>query len=127
MESADFEKCPRYEVCGAVLCPLDKERLNIGAWYPDEAYCCKIPVPNWVRVQRKVAKKARDKERYFTYGMLTRNCKIAKGILGLDPDKDEAAQLIKWFGAHPPKKELSILEKKIIAKRFKEAREKNKK
>jgi hypothetical protein len=122
-----IEQCPRFENCGAVLCPLDAERLQIVAWYPDDEICKKIPVPDWVRMQRKVAKKAKDIDRYFTYNMLKRNCKVAKGIVGLDPNKDELPQLNRWFRMHPPKKELSKLEKKIIAKRFKEYREQNKK
>lgn len=121
------EKCPKFENCGASLCPLDKKHLEIGAWYPDEEICKWAPVPDWVLTQRKIAKKAKDNNKYFTYGMLKRNCKIVKGITGLDPDKAESPQLEKWFQMHPPKKELSKLQKKIIARRFKKAREKNKK
>ena len=121
------KECPRYKDCGAPMCPLDIEHLDIVAFYPDEEICKKTPAPDWVRAQRKIAKKAKDKNKYFTYGMLKRNCRIAKGIVGLDPNKPEAPQLIKWFESHPPKKELSKVEKKIIAKRFKKAREKNKK
>lgn len=118
------EQCPKFESCGASLCPLNIEHLKIGIWHPDEEICKRIPVPGWVRMQRKIAKAARDKDRYFTYKMLKRNCKIAQGILGLNPDKDEIPQLEKWLEIHPAKKELSVLEKKIIAERFKKYREK---
>ena len=121
------EKCPRYETCSASLCPLDRERLKAGVWYPGDEICKLTPAPSWVRMQRKIAKKARDKNKYFTYEMLKRNCRISNAIIGLDPDRDETSQLKKWFTLHPPKKELSNLEKKIIARRFKKAREKNKK
>ena len=120
-------ECSRFEICSALLCPLDVENLQNKAWFPDEEYCKKSPVPQWVVNQRKIAKKAKDKNKYFTYDMLKRNCRISKGILGLDPDKDEAPQLAKWFKMHPEKRELSVLEKKIIAKRFKKAREEKKK
>lgn len=121
------KQCPRYEKCGASMCPLETERLNVLVWYPDDAVCKRIPALDWVLMQRKVARKTRDLDRYFTYGMLKRNCKVAKGILGLNPDKDEASQLKKWLEMHPPKRKLSKLEKKVIAKRFKEYRDKRKK
>ena len=121
------EKCPRFGSCGASLCPLNVEHLKIGIWYPDEEICKKTPVPKWVRTQRKIVKSAKDKDKYFTYKMLKRGCRVARGIIGLDPDKEEILQLEKWFEMHPPKKELSALEKKIIAKRFKKARDKKNK
>ena len=116
-------QCPRFEICSAPLCPLEEKELQNKIWYPDDEFCKKSPAPKWVADQRKIAKKAKDRNKYFTYDMLRRNCRISKGISGLDPEKDEAPQLVRWFEMHPEKRELSLLEKKIIAKRFKKARE----
>ncbi len=120
------EECPRYEACGASLCPLDLKHLKIGCWYADEEYCNKTPVPNWVLMQRKIARRAKNKDGYFTYEMLKRNCKITGSIVGLDPDKEETEQLEKWFKLHSIKKEMSVAQKGIIASRFKEYKEKTK-
>ena len=119
-------ECPRFEICSAPLCPLEEKELQTKIWFPDDEICKKQPAPKWVATQRKIAKKAKDKNKYFTFGMLNRNCRISKGILGLDPEKDEVSQLAKWLKMHPEKRELTILEKKIIAKRFKKAREEKK-
>jgi len=119
--------CPRFEQCSAPLCPLDEKGSLPGVWYPDEEICKKTPAPKWVRRQRKIAKKTGNKDTYFTYEMLSRDCKIAKGIVGLDPDKDDQMQSMKWLSMHPVKRELSIAEKKIIAERFKKSRDKKNK
>ena len=46
--------------------------------------------------------------------MLNQNCKICKGILGLNPDKPEESQLEDWLKKHPQKKALSEKQKKIL-------------
>ena len=112
------EDCPKFDKCGAPLCPLDSESLKDGIWYPDEEICKRKNVPAWVKAQRKIAKKTQDIDKYFNYAMLSRNCKIRKGISGIDPDKAEEPQLKKWFKAHPVKREWSEEEKKAFKKRI---------
>ena len=109
------DKCPNYEDCGAPMCPLDEPEKYI--FYPDEEICKKHYF-GWIQNQKKIAKKAKDVDKYFTYEMLKVNCKLAKGVVGLDPDKPEALQLEKWLNSHPPKKELTKIQKKVIADRF---------
>jgi hypothetical protein len=60
-------------------------------------------VPEWVKRQRKVSRKAAQGG-YFTLAMLRHDCRIPQGLKGIDPDgtdkereRDEAA----WFTAHP--------------------------
>lgn len=118
------EDCPNYENCGASMCPLDKPEKYI--FYPDDEICKKHH-SKWIKNQKKIAKKAKDVNKYFTYEMLKTNCVIGNGIMGLDPDKPEEPQLKKWFESHPPKKELTNLQKRVIANRFAEYRKKLKK
>ncbi len=46
--------------------------------------------------------------------MLNQNCKICRGISGLNPDKPEELQLIAWLKKHPQKKAISEKQKKIL-------------
>jgi len=121
------KECRYYDDCSAPFCPLDPESLKHGIWYPDEEICQKHSVPDWVRVQRKIAKKTSDVDKYFTFEMLARIYKVTKGIVGLDPDKDEKPQLKRWLEKHPPKssvkKELTEEEKAVLRERIRKARE----
>ena len=97
-------QCRRFDSCSASLCPLDPEHLKIGVFYPDEEICRLKKIPNWIRRQKKIKKKAKDIDKYFTYEMLKHNCVIGKGMKGLDPDLPEEKQLRVWYEKHPPKK-----------------------
>lgn len=114
-------QCRHFDYCSASLCPLDSEPLKTGIWYPDEEICRLKSVPNWVKIQKKITKKTKDKNTYYTYEMLNRNCKVGTGMTGLNPDKPEELQLIAWLEKHPQKKALSEKQKKILA----EARKKS--
>jgi hypothetical protein len=60
-------------------------------------------VPDWVKRQRKVSRRAAP-DGYFTLAMLTQDCRISKGIKGIDPDgtdRERAAGEAAWFKAHP--------------------------
>lgn len=95
--------CNQFETCSAPLCPLDPESLKHGIWYPDEEICTSTPGHgvSWIKNQRAIARKAANSDTYFTFGMLDRKFRIRRGITGLDPDKEEAGQLQKWFEGHP--------------------------
>jgi hypothetical protein len=82
--------CRYFDGCSAPLCPK-------------EDICRLADVPEWVKRQRKVSRKA-AMGGYFTVAMLKQDCRISKGMKGVDPDgtdsereRDEAA----WFTAHP--------------------------
>ena len=102
MKSSD---CKKFEICDAPLCPLDKQSLEHGIWYPDEAICdlrgCNEV---WLKTQKKIAKVETRADRYFNLEMLSRLHYIRKGIEGLDPDSTEATQLKKWLKLHPDTK-----------------------
>jgi hypothetical protein len=86
------ENCKRSNVCNAPLCPLDKESLKNGIWYPNEEICKlrKFSNEKFIKNQKKIIKKIKSDNTYFTYNMLNQNIKISDDIQGLDPDKISA-------------------------------------
>jgi hypothetical protein len=94
--------CKYFDGCSAPLCPKD-EGVADRTWFADEDICRLSAVPEWVRRQRKVSRKA-AMGGYFTLAMLKQDCRISKGIKGIDPDgtdKERAADEAAWFKAHP--------------------------
>ncbi len=80
------ETCPSYEGCSAPLCPLDKNSLKNGLWFPDEPICSNLSErTDWIRKQRRVARKAKDTTRYFTFRDLSKMQRISKPR-GHNPD-----------------------------------------
>jgi len=63
------EDCRYYESCKAPICPLDEQSPKHSIWYPDEPICrARKDVPaDWLKIQKRIAKKARNITRYFTY------------------------------------------------------------
>ena len=108
------DQCRHFDSCSASLCPLDPEHLKAVIWYPDEEICQLKSVPNWVKSQKKIAKKTKDKNTYYTYEMLNRNCRVGRGMTGLNPDEPQELQLIAWHNSHPQKKVISEKQKKIL-------------
>jgi hypothetical protein len=65
--------------------------------------CHLADAPDWVKRQRKVSREAASGG-CFTLAMLKQDCRIPKGMRGLDPgrtDKERAADEAAWFTAHP--------------------------
>jgi hypothetical protein len=94
--------CKYFDGCSAPLCPKD-EGLADRTWFADEDMCRLADVPAWVKRQRKVSKKAASGG-YFTVAMLKHDCRISKGMKGIDPDgtdEKRAADEAAWFKAHP--------------------------
>jgi len=84
------------------MCPKDAG-AGKTAWFPDEDICRLLDVPEWVKRQRRIARKAAPGGS-FTLAMLQRDCRIAKGIKGIDPDgtdKERAEAESAWLKAHP--------------------------
>lgn len=99
--------CPQFESCSAPLCPLDL--IDNAAWSPDEEICAghNYSTLPWVRRQRKIARKVRNKDYFFTIDMLNQNCTLTVATEGIDPDANLAATktLVKtWLKKHPEKK-----------------------
>jgi hypothetical protein len=112
-------ECSKFDSCTASICPLSSEEENKNyIFYPDEEVCNKNYPPLWVKNQKKIAQRSKDKDTYYTIEMLKRKCIIKNGIMGLDPDQAEEPQLKKWLKTHPTKREKSEEEKNIIRERF---------
>jgi len=110
--------CPSYQSCSAPLCPED---LTEGIWYPDEEICgANNKNQKWIKQQRKIKKKAKSRELYFTLAMLERNSKILVGTKGINPDGqvDEKQQIKNWLAKRPLRKEMTQAQKQEISKRL---------
>jgi hypothetical protein len=99
-------KCKYFDGWSAPLCPKD-EGVADRYWFADEDICRLADVPEWVKRQRKISQKAARgiaPSGYFTLAMLKQDCRICKGMKGIDPDgtdKERAAGETAWFTAHP--------------------------
>jgi hypothetical protein len=94
--------CKYFDGCPAPLCPKD-EGVAVRTWFADEDICRLAGVPEWVRRQRGISRKA-ALGGYFTLAMLRHDCRIPKGMKGADPngtDRERAAGEAAWFEAHP--------------------------
>ena len=102
--------CRYFDSCSAPMCPKDSGVAKT-AWFPSEEICKLKDVPEWVKRQRKIDKKAVGFEAgCFTLPMLERDCVIAKGIKGIDPDipeKEMRNTEKSWLDKHSIKKEFS--------------------
>ena len=85
--TTDPHDCHKYETCGAPICPYDT-RSDIP-WYPGEDVCPRHFTegpPQWLKVQRRLAKKAENNDRYFTKAMLDATYAVRKETKGINPD-----------------------------------------
>lgn len=121
--------CKYYNGCSAQPCPMlsDEENKNY-IWYPDEEICTrKSNLPEWVKQQRKVAKKAINDNYwfYFTLDMLKVSFRVTKSVKGIDPDKNKSPQLKQWFKRNKgiKKRKISKAQKKQKREQLAKARE----
>jgi len=119
--STEIEKCPSFSNCSAPICLLDPTKENC-IWLPDEEICKKNFPPKWVKNQKKIQKRGKDSNNYYTFKMLKRNCVIAKGITGIIPEGIGRSSLEirekNWLKKHPAKKILTEKEKEVLRERF---------
>lgn len=90
-----MEECKHRDECGAPLC-----RIHGGTeWYPEEEICRRVwGAPDWVKQQRKIAKKVKGISiYYFTQEMLEVPFRVTSAVKGINPDKPEEPQLAAWF------------------------------
>lgn len=115
-------KCPRFEDCSAPICPMDEQSIKSSNWYPDEDICVVRSFSSlpWVARQRKLQRKVRNRDFFFTHKMLCRNCKVTVATEGIDPDHDYDdldRDVKKWLQTHPEIRELSEEEKDRLRER----------
>jgi len=76
----------RCNACSAPICPM---RPDEGIYYPDEAICARhqYKALPWLKTQRKIQRRAKERNRYFTQKMLAEIRVVREGIRGADPDR----------------------------------------
>jgi hypothetical protein len=80
---------------------MDRESLEHCVWFPGEEICKTVPSPDWVKRQRKLAKKLTFDSGCFTVRMLERKCIVTAGTKGVDPGKGHPLDLEeKWLEKH---------------------------
>ena len=84
-----MRECSNYENCNATICPLDITTRDIAMWYPDEDICGSLLFrkERWRIAQRKIAKRTRNIDSYFTFAMLNTVKAVGNGIRGASPDR----------------------------------------
>jgi hypothetical protein len=120
--------CSKYDpetgiACSAPICPLFGWS---DTWYADEEICSNKEYSKELIVQnqRKIAKRSRDHDTYYSAVMLGHSFIIKSGIRGLDPDraKYQNSDERTWIRSHPEKKELTEEERNRVRERFSKTR-----
>lgn len=84
----EMEDCSGFKAgCIAQLCPLDTS-VGEKVWYPDEPICqtTSIKKPDWVKTQRKIAKRAISRNTFYAIKALKKIHRVGRGITGVSPD-----------------------------------------
>ena len=94
--------CKYFESCSAPMCPKDAGVAQT-TWFPEEPICRPPDVPEWIKRQRRIARKAAPGGS-FTLAMPQRDCRISRGIKGINPDGTDGERKTAeaaWLKAHP--------------------------
>jgi hypothetical protein len=96
--------CKSYEGCDAPICPMDDATKNIATWFADEEICGSLQFrkEKWRISQRRIAKRATDRDSYYTMAMLNAIDQVRTGIKGVvetsilfvDRESDKQASFI---------------------------------
>jgi len=111
--------CRYFNHCNSPLCPEDAESLARCAWFPDEESCHRRDLrgARWIVRQRRIAKvTGGDSSRgCFTFAMLSQNCRVMKGVRGLDPESGEisAERVGRWLKEHRSVREWTAEERAV--------------
>jgi hypothetical protein len=94
---------------------------------PDEEICTNPEYSKELIVQnqRKIARRSKDFDTYFTAVMLSHSFIIKCGIRGLDPDREAKYQQSDeraWIRSHPEKRELTEEERNLVRERLSKTR-----
>ena len=112
-------KCKYYSVCNAPLCPLDKDSLKNGIWYPSDGICRlrEFAKSLWIWNQKRIDKKIAVRDGFFTLEMLNKRFRITKTCNGLDSDLDSKTgnELKKWERRFPALRKRMVSRKSLDA------------
>ena len=100
--------CRHFDECAAAICPLLQDDRHI--WYPDEDICKRSAFGKevYIRIQRKIKRRAKSADTAYTLKMLKQNCIIGKAIRGINPQLKIPKQEAVWIQNHPVKKPRSF-------------------
>ena len=98
------DECPRFDHCGAMLCPLS---LEDSVWLSDEEICKLSDFQNTtlIRTQKKIQR--RRAPGVLTKAMLDRKIIVGKSIKGLRADEADRKAEDSWIRKH--KKFLKVM------------------
>jgi hypothetical protein len=80
--------CRHFQNCDASICPEQNPDETI--WFPDESVCRSkhYAALKWVRKQKKIQRKTKYRDFYFTKSYIEKIRRVTSGTRGLRPDKD---------------------------------------
>jgi hypothetical protein len=112
--------CSKYEDCSCQICPYFGYS---GEWFPDEEICNSREFSHelLVRQMKKIAKKVKNTDFYFTYEMLKHDCIITAATEGIDPNTDPSLRetlVNRWLKKHPEKKAKTKEELELLRNRL---------
>ena len=125
-----IESCKHFNSCSANLCPLFPSiEDSVLPWYPDEEICKLHRAPEWVKRQRRIAKRTlpEDVNRFYTVQMLKHRCRIGKGVKGLKPEQAGTSRDTRrraeaeWIAKRKPIPELSAEQAETQRERLRKA------
>lgn len=118
------DNCKNFDSCSCQICP---HYGYSGEWIPDEEPCKSREFSHelWVIQMKKIAKKVRNRDFFFTYEMLNNDCIITAATEGIDPDSDPSQRdtlVNRWLKKHPEKKAKTKEELEILRNRLSDFR-----
>jgi hypothetical protein len=80
---------PLDRTCGSCNAPICPRKSEEGKWFPDERICAKRQFAGlrWLRTQRRIQRRAVNREQLFTQQMLAVIKTVRPGIRGLDSNR----------------------------------------
>lgn len=97
---------------------IPRQRIEFGILM--EEVCKKGGITEdypWIKIQRKISRRCRDPNKYFTVKMMRNVSRVTKKITGLNPDINHERQLTNWLKDHK-RRVYTEEERRIFAKRL---------
>ncbi len=114
-----MNECTKFNTCSAPLCPAIPSSLQ-GAWFPDDPVCT-TRREDFITRQKRIARRAGSRDRFFTLAMISHPCQVRRGIRGLDPElaaEGIPGAAMQWIAKHPPARIMTTEERKALSMRI---------
>ena len=112
-------ECARFNSCSAPFCPVIPSSLQ-GAWFPDDPVCT-TRRDDFITRQRRIARRAGSRDRFYTLAMISHPCQVRRGTKGLDPELTAEripAAAAEWIERHPPARIMAPEERAALSTRI---------